>query len=370
MKRSLILILVFFSPLLMSGQTRSINDSIAEYFEEIRFCTGSHKDLWNIDLYGPVLLVEPGTRKVFANYPDSAGILKPDGKIYSGTLATNINLANTSVRWSGRNWAMIMLPLSGNKEDRLDLLTHELFHRAQPVLGFHNKNSDNSHLDLRDGRIYLRLELEALRQALVSKTRSEEMEHLSNAMFFRRTRYSLFPQAAGDENLLELNEGLAVYTGLKMSGRDETQTSVILQQRLSDFLGYPTFVRSFAYLTIPFYGHLLERTDGRWNLQIHDTSNLAVFFVKAFDLTVPVSLCHDCMNQYGFNRITDEETNREEARARLIAGYKRVFIEQPHLDIRFEKMNISFDPRNLVPLESYGTVYPNMRITDNWGYLP
>jgi hypothetical protein len=32
-------------------------------------------------------------------------------------------------------------------------------------------------------------------------------------------------------------------------------------------------------------------------------------------------------------------------------------------------MSISFDPGNLIPLENYGTVYPNLRITDNWGIL-
>ncbi len=32
-------------------------------------------------------------------------------------------------------------------------------------------------------------------------------------------------------------------------------------------------------------------------------------------------------------------------------------------------MNISFDPRNIIPLENFGTVYPNIRVTDNWGIL-
>ena len=32
-------------------------------------------------------------------------------------------------------------------------------------------------------------------------------------------------------------------------------------------------------------------------------------------------------------------------------------------------MNISFDPRNITPLENIGTVYPNLRVTDNWGIL-
>ena len=32
-------------------------------------------------------------------------------------------------------------------------------------------------------------------------------------------------------------------------------------------------------------------------------------------------------------------------------------------------MNISFDPRNITPLENFGTVYPNIRVTDDWGIL-
>ena len=44
-------------------------------------------------------------------------------------------------------------------------------------------------------------------------------------------------------------------------------------------------------------------------------------------------------------------------------------IEQPHLEIKFEKMNVSFDPRNIIPIEDKGTVYPTIRVTDNWGIL-
>jgi hypothetical protein len=32
-------------------------------------------------------------------------------------------------------------------------------------------------------------------------------------------------------------------------------------------------------------------------------------------------------------------------------------------------MRVQFDPRNLQPLENAGTVYPNMRISDDWGIL-
>ncbi len=32
-------------------------------------------------------------------------------------------------------------------------------------------------------------------------------------------------------------------------------------------------------------------------------------------------------------------------------------------------MSMQFDPGNLVPMDSLGTVYPNIRIVDEWGIL-
>ena len=37
--------------------------------------------------------------------------------------------------------------------------------------------------------------------------------------------------------------------------------------------------------------------------------------------------------------------------------------------IGLENMKIGFNPSNIMPLDSFGTVYPNLRITDNWGIL-
>ena len=370
MKRKIFLLLAICIPFIVSyGQETSFNDTVSVYFQEISANTNHYKDLWNLDLYGPVLLVDPVSRKIFANYPDTAGILDLKGKIFTGLLPKSINIANTAIRWNGRSWAMIMLPLPENRQERLDLMSHELFHRSQQALGFHMSNTNNNHLDSRDGRIYLRLELEALRQALTAPANSEMSDHLANAIFFRKTRYSLFPGAVTSENLMELNEGLATYTGNMMSGRNDAENTSYFEQRLKEFQSWPTFVRSFAYLTTPIYGFILNRKDKTWNRQISDTTNLTSYFIRAYGLTVPVTLCPDCLNKYGSEKIISEETRREEDKVKQIAEFKKIFVEQPHLDIRLEKMNISFDPRNIVPLEGYGTVYPTMRISDNWGIL-
>jgi hypothetical protein len=370
MKRIIFFLLILiFAPLKTSGQAINFSDTADIYFHEIQVNTALYKSLWNLDLYGPILLVDPHTGKIYSNAVDSAGVLKQDGKVFTGILPDNINIANTALAWNGKYWAMIMLPLPENKAERLDLFSHELFHRSQPALGFHMTNSDNNHLDVRDGRVYLRLEMEALRHALTDTIIPVSFDHLANALFFRKTRYSLSPGAESNENSLELNEGLAAYTGIMMSGRSKLDTKNYFEKKLKDFQNWPTFVRSFAYLTTPLYGFILNRSKSNWNLQITDTTQLTDYFVKAFNLSVPVHICPECLNQYAFEEILNEETRREEEKEQRIALFRKTFVEQPHLVIKLEKMNISFDPRNIVPLEGYGTVYPTMRVTDNWGIL-
>lgn len=363
------LFLIICSTALSAGQEKISTDTIRTLFREIKATTNKYKDLWNIDLYGPILLADQGTRTLFSNFPDSAGILKQNGEIFSGIMPGNMNIANTAITWSGRSWAMIMLPLPANKSERLDLLSHELFHRSQAALGFKMNNPANNHLDQKEGRIYLRLELEALRQALISGSTAETSLHLAYALYFRNHRYSIYPDARPGENSLELNEGLAEYTGIFMSGRDNKQTEHYFENKISGFQNYPTFVRSFAYLTTPLYGFLLSKYDKYWNRQVDNNTNLTDFFINAFRINIPDNPEKETLNQYGFSEIVAEETKREEKTKQLISELKKIFIESPHLEIRFEKMNISFDPRNIIPLEGYGTVYPSLKVIDNWGIL-
>ncbi len=347
-------------------------DSIATYFDEIKEEAGKYREMWETDLYGPLLLVDPTTRQLFANFADTAGILQQTGEIYSGILPNEINIANTAVNWNGSRWAMIMLPLPTNKQDRLNLLAHELFHVSQPSLGFRLYNTESNHLDQKEGRVYLRLELEALKKAIQTTDETERKVHLSHALTFRKYRYLLYPGADTTENLLELNEGIAEYTGSRISGRTKKQASEHFVQHINSFLGNPTFVRSFAYQTIPVYGYLLDHTNRGWNREITGETNLTDYFIKAFDMQLPDDLRKTTdliLKQYGGSTIISEEIGREEKTLKLIAEYKDKFITQPHFELVFERMNVSFDPGNIMPIEDKGTVYPTIRVTDNWGIL-
>ncbi|MBB4106731.1 hypothetical protein [Pedobacter zeae] len=371
-KTNITILFLIFIQLSFGQEISTFNDSISANFNEIKIETGKHKHLWGKDLYGPILLVNPDTRQIAANFSDSTGILKQNGNIYYGILPAEINMANTAVNWDGRRWAMIMLPLPVNKQDRINLLAHELFHVSQPLLGFQLFNAENNHLDQKNGRIYLRLELEALKKALQTDNKIERKMHLTHALTFRKYRYLLCSGADISENLLELNEGIAEYTGSVVSGRDKKQSLEHFVKSISSFLSNPTFVRSFAYQTTPVYGYLLDDTKKGWNREITIKTNLTDYFIKASDIKIPNNLRKITallLNQYNGKAIISEEEARENKTKKLIAEYKRKFITQPHFELVFEKMNVSFDPRNIIPIEDKGTVYPNIRVTDKWGIL-
>jgi hypothetical protein len=367
----LLSVLIVFRSALFS-QAPVSSDSIAQYLSEIKNITGLNTPIWGYDIWSPIILVDPQTREVIATEPDTAGLLKSTGQLYQGVLPAKVNIANTAVTWGGKQWAMILLPLPVDKFDRVNLITHELFHRAQPHLGFIANNPDNQQLDKKNGRVYLRLELAALSKALAAKTGAEAKSHLKNAFAFRAYRRLLFPGADSTENLMELNEGLAEYTGMMMSGRNEMQTREHFIKSIDNFMRVKSFVRSFAYETIPVYGRLLHEQNVQWNKDINKSTDLTAYFTKQFSIVLSPDLkgfTESTSALYDGGKIIAEETERELSMLRQITEYKRLFITEPHLTIPLRKMNVSFDYRLMVSLEDIGTVYPIIRVSDAWGIL-
>jgi hypothetical protein len=369
--KHLLLCLIAAMPAL--GQEKDPDSvSAAIYFNEIKETAPQLQAIWNHQLEGPLLLINPMNRRIYTNYPDTALGLRGPGPVYTGTLPLANNIANTAVKLGNHYWAMVMLPLPADKYERLNLLAHELYHRIQPSLGFQLRNPNNNHLDEKDGRIYLRLELAALKSALLSTTTANMRTHLSNALTFRKYRRLLYPGSDTMENALELNEGLAEYTGMTGSQRNDTAQIQHFVTSLERFLANPTFVRSFAYQTIPMYGYLLHRIHPRWNRDITTQTDLTNLMVETFPAPVPQDIkkhIPELLKYYKGDSIIAMETVRAAQRKALIAIYRQKFIELPHLEIGLVNMNVSFNPNNIQPFEDKGTVYPTIRVTDEWGIL-
>src|SRR4051794_35256182 len=97
----------------------------------------------------------------------------------------------------------------------------------------------------------------ALERALRT-TGPARRDAIADALLFRSYRRSLFPAAAKNETALELNEGLAEYTGVKLSSADLQEATLRADLILRQARNNPTFTRSFAYISGPAYGALLD----------------------------------------------------------------------------------------------------------------
>ncbi len=349
-------------------------ETAKSYFREAdSICQRDHGQLWGISLCGPIMFVNPQDRAIVANHPDSNGALKAEDGVFVGRLPATENIANTAAVWSGVNWTQIEWPLPNDKHGRQILIAHELFHRIQGQLKQPQLNGgDNAHLDTLEGRYYLQLEWRALARALQAATDGAAKAAVTDALLFRAVRYELFPAAAPQEQGLELNEGLAEYTGVVAgSSTLEEQIQAALHD-LASHTGNSTFVRSFAYATGPAYGLLLDRYSPGWRQHITSGKRLDSMLRQALSVNLPHDLqatATERAQYYDGNALRASETERETKRREIAKLNRTKFIDGPVLTVPLLRMNIQFDPRGLQPLEDAGTVYPALRITDDWGIL-
>ncbi len=345
-----------------------------QYFQEAQtLCSLDHGQLWGISLCGPIMFVDPQSRYVIADKADVNGVLKAEDDVFVGYLPKDQNVANTATDWAGIHWTQILCPLPDDQRQRDTLIAHELFHRIQDQLKLPSvPSSDNAQLDTINGRYYLQLEWRALARALEAHTAADRRRAAENALVFRAERYRLFPEAVQEERALELNEGLAEYTGVRVGNPSPEEQVRATLNDLQTQSKAPTFVRSFAYATGPSYGLLLDRYDSGWHTKLADKKGLGDLLQRSLQMSLPLNLqkaAAQDATQYDGTALKAAEIEREVKHEQVIAHYRAQLIDGPVLTLTFRKMHVQFDPRNLQPLGNAGTVYPTMRITDNWGIL-
>lgn len=323
--------------------------------------------LWGRTLEGPMLLVEPQSRAVLANAPDRAARLKAAGELWSGLLPKEVNVANTATEWAGVRWTMLMWPLGADEaKERGVLLMHELFHRIQPALYLLASGPDCGHLDTHEGRIWLRLEFRALRTALATSGQARRTA-LQEALAFRAKRRSLFPQAAQAENALELNEGLAEYTGVKLALTAEEARSRT-EARLEKADQGKAFMRSFCYVSGPALGLFLDEADPAWRTALTVDSDLSALLGSAWKLApLAPSEFEGAARRHGSAVIIAEETGREASRAAHLRDLRRRFQDGPVLLAPMG--DIQFNPNAQEAVAGLGIFNPTLRLVGPWGIL-
>ena len=315
-------------------------------------CAADKEKLWGRSLCGPLVIADPKTREA---------VQLVDGKVTATRVPESVPIANTAVEWEGRQWTMLMSPLPEDRTARRVLLAHESFHRIQKDLGFPATAPANTHLDSAEARTLLRLEWRALARALQTR----EKEAVADALGFRAQRRALTAGAAEDERLLEMHEGIAEHTGWAMAvPRLRDRTSHVVK-KLGEGEKGNSFVRSFAYVSGPAWGALIETRDPRWTRTVKPSDDLGDVAKRVWKIERTVA---DAA-KYGGDAIRTEEEERAVRRREVLAKMRARYTDGPVLRLPLRNMQITFDPNKLQPLDDLGTEYATLEITDVWGKI-
>ena len=170
-----------------------------------------------------------------------------------------------------------------------------------------------------------------------------------------------------------MNEGLAEYTGVRLGAQTEAQALDYARREIENAHQRPTFARSFAYISGPAYGLLLDATAADWRKGLNAQADLGALLAQAAKIKLPANLqtlAEQRADEYDGQALRAAEDERAAARQKQLAEYRAQLVKGPTLVLPLtERMRYSFDPNNVVPLDGAGTVYPTLRVTDEWGIL-
>jgi hypothetical protein len=270
-------------------------------------------DLWGRSLVGPLLLVMPGTRQVVASQQDAQGRLKPQDGVFTGTLPESVPLTEGALDWSGTLWALLPWPLQAHGESRSRQLLHASFHRLMEERGLRiPPGPPPTHLATLEGRFWLQLEWRALESALLASG-FRQYRYVGDALVFRAQRRKACPGAAAAERPLELREGLAEYTAIRAHAFSTDQILVDALAGLRAAALEEDFSESFARVSGPCYGLLLDARKSNWRKALDADSDLGDLLAQAYTLHVSKDPGPDVMQRgepYGGAVLRADEVRR------------------------------------------------------------
>jgi hypothetical protein len=329
-------------------------------------CEADRGRLWSVSLCGPLIIVDPATRSVWASQADGAGALRASGAGWTGALPEGVPVANTSVEWAGARWIMVIGPLPEDATERRVLVAHEAWHRVQGAIGLASQSSDCIHLETERARYLLRLEFRALATAMRSRG-SARRRAAREALMFRMARLAAFPAAAAQEAALDRNEGLASYTGVKLGAGEDAD--MYAARTLDQYDRHEAYARAYAYASGPAYGLLLDQYRPDWRIALAGSAPADLLAAVVRARAADPSRLGRAAQRYGGQSIAAEERQRAEAQRARLAELRARFSQGPRLEIGLGQIQFEFDPLTVSPVEGLGSVYRTMTLRDRWGEL-
>lgn len=348
-------------------------EKAAPYFENLKKVSDADNGkLWGKTLYGPTMYVDVQTRNLVANQQNKENSLVQKGNLYFGQLPEDIIIANTLITYCGENWTCVIW--DGNRDllTETHLLIHESWHRIQDEIGLPGCGSSNQHLDETEGELLLKLELSILKDLLQNDSK-DLTEGLRDVMTVRKYRQSMYPN--NNENQFECHEGMAEYTAFKLLPLDNDNEAVrkgLAAAAIMKEMDNSGFGNSFAYLTGPAYGLLLDEVVPDWRNSVRSGKTIPDVISTVIPIldTVDNVEIERISARYDVTDYLNKERIRLEARDEEDAELRARFSESTWLVIPNDSVNFGFNPgERLVAYDTIGVIYNTMLLKGDFGTI-
>lgn len=342
------------------------------YFTEIKaICDKDNGTLWGKNLYGPVLFIDRTSREIVANMPDSDGLLKGKDGVFTGIYPRELLISNTPVSYGGTLFALIPLP---PEEDEFRIKTqaiHSLFHRYQKLAGTSSFGYNTNNMDEKEARLWIKLEWKALRKALTTAGEEQRLA-IRDALIFRGANRELYQKYAKDENLFENYEGLATFTYTLLCTQSPEEYKARLFENLDRVYEMQSYSRSYGFIHGALYASLLKEKEFDFAKIKTNEIDLGNTVKDLFTIELPV-ICRDVAGSLAMNYdiagINKEEDRRLADLQESLHKQISIFTEKPVVFVELESPYFDFEPENIHSLDTLGTLYTSIRVSDNWGKL-
>lgn len=342
------------------------------YFSKVE--TACRKDtgwLWGTNLYGPLMFVDRNSRRILANETDIEGMLKSRDGIYTGNYPNERIISTTALSFGGKTFAMCPLPPAEDEFRIVSRAIHALFHRYQMMNGITPMDFIAVNTDEKEARLWIKLEWKALRKALLAEGEEKNLA-IRDALIFRGSNREQYKKYAEDNNRFETYEGLSTFTGLVLASSDLEECKTHLIEYLDWMYPFQSYSRSYGSATGALYAMLLAEKEFDFTSIKGIDTDLGILVKELYGIKLP-EICRDVAGSIALNYDLDaikreEEARLEEIKERLTKQVS-IFSEKPVLLLELESPSFDFEPQDVHSLDTLGTLYTAMRVSDNWGKL-
>jgi hypothetical protein len=226
-------------------------------------------------------------------------------------------------------------------------------------------------MDEKEARLWIKLEWKALRKAINSEGKERQLA-IRDALIFRGSNRELYQKYAADENRFETYEGLSTFTYTLLCTKSCDEFKNRLFENLDRVYEMQSFARSYGFIHGALYATLLNDKGFDFKIIKTDNFDLGNAVKELYSIELPV-ICRDVAGSLALNYQIDDINKEEEKRLSDIKEslHKQVsiFTEKPVVFLELESPYFDFEPEDIHSLDTLGTLYSSMRVSDNWGKL-